>query len=107
LISRKSGATEAVSSATPPLGLIKHAQFSETTVDLALGDVFLLYTDGLLGAIKAGSARLTPAQLGQMLDSSAPNAEALLARLLNRAAPDYDEKAFPDDVAALAVRRTS
>ncbi len=105
LISRKSGATESISSATPPLGLIKHAQFTETIVDLAAGDAFVLYTDGLLGAVKVGRARLTPAQLGQMLDASAPNAEALLARLLNRAAPDHEEKAFTDDLAALAVRR--
>src|SRR5436853_2178224 len=33
LISRKSGATESISSATPPLGLIKHAQFTETIVE--------------------------------------------------------------------------
>ncbi|MEP7014276.1 MAG: SpoIIE family protein phosphatase [Verrucomicrobiota bacterium] len=106
LVLRKNGGIESIPSATPPLGLIEQPQFAETIVDLALGDSFLLYTDGLFGQATAGQARLTPAQLGQMLDPSAPNAEALLARLLNQTGPNPGEKALPDDLAALAVRRS-
>ncbi len=105
LIARKTGDKESISSATPPLGLTEQPQFKETIVDLAPGDAFLLYTDGFFGAARAGRPRLTPDQLGEILDSSAPNAEALLARLLNQTSPDHNEKALPDDLAALAVRR--
>lgn len=107
LIARKNSDTESISSATPPLGLTEQPQFTETIVDLAPGDVFLLYTDGLFGGAKADRPRLTPSQLGKILDSSAPSAEAFLARLLNQAAPDHNEKPLPDDLAALAVRRIS
>lgn len=105
LIARKGQATESVASATPPLGLIEEPRFEETVVELAPGSAFLLYTDGLFGAARAEMPRLTPTQLGKMLDSSAPSAEAFLARLLNQAIPDHAEKGLPDDLAALAVRR--
>ena len=107
LIARKTGNPEAIPSTTPPLGLIEHPPFAETIVDLAPGDAFLLYTDGLFGAAKAGRPRLTPAQLAEMLDPSAPTAEALLAQMLSRAAPDYGKNSSPDDLAALAVRRAT
>lgn len=107
LIVRKNGSPEAISSTTPPLGLIERPPFTETIVDLGPGDAFLLYTDGLFGAAKTGQPRLTPAQLAEMLDLSAPSAEALLAHMLNQAAPDYGENSSPDDLAALAVRRTA
>ena len=104
LILRKNGKVESISSTMPPLGLIEHPQLTETDVDLSPGDAFLLYTDGLFGSVKT---RLAPDQLGKMLDSSAPNAEALLARLLDQAAPDHDGSALPDDLAAVAVRRAT
>lgn len=105
LIARRNGLAESIASSTPPLGLIEQPKFAETIVDLAPGDSFLLYTDGLFGATKAGQQRLTPDQLGKILDSSAPSAEAFLARILSEAAPDHVEKSFPDDLAAVAVRR--
>src|SRR5215213_11377597 len=52
LIARHDGKTEAISSTAPPLGLVERSDFSETFVDLARGDVFFLYTDGLYGAIE-------------------------------------------------------
>jgi len=105
LIVRKNGNPESIPSTAPPLGLIEHPPFTETIVDLAPGDAFLLYTDGLFGAAKAGRPRLTPAQLAEMLDPSAPNAEALLARMLNQITPDSGQNSLPDDLAAMAVRR--
>ena len=107
LILRKNGRVDSVSSAMPPLGLIEHPHLTESDVDLESGDAFLLYTDGLFRGAKAGRPRSAPDQLGKMLDASAPNAEALLARLLDQAAPDYDGKPLPDDLAAVAVRRAS
>ena len=106
LISRHDGTSESIPSVAPPLGLVEHAQFSETIVDLQRGDAFVLYTDGLFGLPGGERGRLTPQRLAEMLDAAAPSAEALLARLLERAAPVEDNRALPDDVTAVAVRRT-
>src|SRR5213079_3126103 len=106
LIARRTGATEAIASVAPPLGLVEHPELTETIVDLDSGDAFLLYTDGLFGAAKGERLRLTPKRLEKMLDHSAPNAEALLKGILNQAVPENSDDSLPDDVAALAVRRT-
>ena len=107
LIAHHSGGTESIASVAPPLGLIEHPKFTETIVDLDSGDAFLLYTDGLFGAAKGERLRLTPERLERMLDHSAPSAEALLRGILNQAVPENSNDSLPDDVAALAVRRTA
>ena len=107
LMARRGGGTELIASIAPPLGLIEHPRFTETIVDLNLGDAFLLYTDGLFGAAKGDRGRLTPERLAKMLDHSATSADALLKRILNEAAPDNGKDTLPDDMAALAVRRAA
>jgi len=107
LVVRDDGATESVASIAPPLGLIQHPEFKETMIDFESGDAFLLYTDGLFGWPKGERRRLTPERLKEMLDHSAPSAEALLKGILTQAAPDNARDALPDDVAALAVRRAA
>src|SRR5437773_4717148 len=107
LIARGSGATETIASVAPPLGLVESPELTETIVDLEPGDTFLLYTDGLFGSRKGKESRLNSQFLEKMLDHSAPSAEALLGRILEETAPSKAEEALPDDVAALAVRRTA
>src|SRR5437762_3171166 len=107
LIARRTGATETIASVAPPLGLVESPELTETIVNLKPGDTFLLYTDGLFGSSENGRHRVTPQQLEQMLDHSAPSAEALLGRILEETAPSKAEEALPDDVTALAVRRTA
>jgi sigma-B regulation protein RsbU (phosphoserine phosphatase) len=107
LISRHDGTSETIPSVAPPLGLVERAQFSETIIDLARGDGFLLYSDGLFGVPRDEQGRLTPQRLAKMLDSTAPSAEALLTRLLNQTASDHDNQIKPDDVTAIVVRRTA
>jgi len=107
LIARRTGATKTIASVAPPLGLVEHPELTETIVDLEPGDTFLLYTDGLFGSRKSKQPGLSPKRLEKMLDHSAPSAEALLRRILTETAPSKGEQALPDDVAALAVRRTA
>src|SRR5438094_7786194 len=107
LVIRDNGATKSIASIAPPLGLIEHPEFTETMIDFESGDAFLLYTDGLFGSAKGQRRRLTPERLKEMLDHSAPSAEALLKGILTQAAPDDARDALPDDVAALAVRRAA
>jgi serine phosphatase RsbU (regulator of sigma subunit) len=107
LVVRHDSATESISSIAPPLGLLEHPEFTETPIDLELGDAFLLYSDGLLGSTKGARHRLTPKGLGKMLDHSAVSAEALLKGILDQATPEGASDALPDDVTALAVRRVA
>jgi serine phosphatase RsbU (regulator of sigma subunit) len=86
---------------------VESPELTETIVDLKPGDTFLLYTDGLFGSRKGKESRLNPRFLEKMLDHSAPSAEALLGQILVETAPSKAEEALPDDVAALAVRRTA
>src|SRR6266699_5486220 len=60
LIARRTGATEAIASVAPPLGLVEHPELTETLVDLEPGDTFLLYTDGLFGSSKSKQPGLSP-----------------------------------------------
>ena len=105
LVARRAAAAEMVASSAPPLGLLEHSPFIETTIDLRPGDGFLLHTDGLYGPARTGAERWTPAQLQSLLTEEASSAQALLDRILDRAAP-ADGEPLADDLAALVVRRT-
>jgi sigma-B regulation protein RsbU (phosphoserine phosphatase) len=105
LVVRHNGATESIASIAPPLGLIERPKFAETAINFEPGDAFLLYTDGLFGSSKNEGRRLTPQQLEKMLDHSAPTAEVLLKRILERSAPGNGQNSLSDDMTALAVRR--
>src|SRR6266480_3357681 len=105
LILRRNGATESIPSVAPPLGLVERSEFAETALDFEPGDAFLLYTDGLFGSSKHEPRRLTPRQLQNMLDHSAPTAELLLKRILDRAMPNNAKDSLSDDITAMSVRR--
>jgi sigma-B regulation protein RsbU (phosphoserine phosphatase) len=105
LVSRFGRGTETVPSSAPPLGLMERPNLAETIVDLARGDAFVLYTDGLFGRESTDRPRLTPTQLAGMVNPFATDAETLLARMLKETAQDQDSNTPPDDVAAVAVRR--
>jgi sigma-B regulation protein RsbU (phosphoserine phosphatase) len=105
LIARQSGGTEAIPSESPPLGLMAAPNFRETQFELAGGDLFLLYTDGLYATANGKERRLTPQHLAQRLHATTGDAEALLALLLRDVVPEGNGRAPADDIAALAVRR--
>ena len=105
LVVRRKGATESIASVAPPLGLVERPKFVETALDFGPGDAFLLYTDGLFGSSENERRGVTPQQLEKMLDYSAPNAEVLLKRILERVTPNNPDDSLSDDMTALAVRR--
>ena len=105
LVSRFGRGTETVSSSAPPLGLMERPNLAETIIDLARGDAFVLYTDGLFGRESTDRPRLTPTQLAGMVNPFATDAETLLARMLKETAQNQDSDRPPDDVAAVVVRR--
>jgi serine phosphatase RsbU (regulator of sigma subunit) len=106
LVARNGGGTEAIPSSAPPLGLLERSEFLETTIDLEPGDAFFLYTDGLYGSGHDENPRLSSGRLGEMLQPLAANAEAWLTRVVEETALNNGRKSAPDDVAAIAVRRS-
>jgi sigma-B regulation protein RsbU (phosphoserine phosphatase) len=107
LVRRKSGATESIPSSAPPLGLVEDSGFTETNVDLARGDSFFLYTDGLYGSDHSAAHRLSPERLAEMLRPNESSADALLKRVVNGAMNGNGDKPPPDDVAAMVVKRSN
>ncbi len=104
LVARRAAAAELVQSTAPPLGLLEHSEFVVTAIELRPGDGFLLYTDGLYGDSKKESGRWTPARLQALIAGGEENAQALLRKVIERAAPDAGGT-LPDDLAAVAVLR--
>ena len=105
LVARRDGGTEAIASESPPLGLMAAPNFHETELQLANGDLFLLYTDGLYATASGNRRRLTPNHLAQRLHATTGDAEALLRLLLRDAVAEGNGSAPADDIAAMAVRR--
>src|SRR5437762_6047542 len=106
LVARTGGRTESIPSSAPPLGLLERSEFIETSVDLGPGDAFFLYTDGIYGSGHEENPRLSSSRLAEMLQPLAENAQVLLDRVLDRAAINDNGKVPPDDIAAIAVRRS-
>lgn len=106
LVARAGGRTESIPSSAPPLGLLERSQFVEADVQLEPGDAFFLYTDGIYGSAHEENPRLSAQRLAEMLQPLAENAQALLDRVLEQAALNDHGKVPPDDVAAIAVRRS-
>lgn len=104
LIARRDGRTEAIRSSAPPLGLLDSSHFPETHIDLASGDAFLLYTDGLYGAEEVYAPQGTPVDLGQSA-SAGMSAHTLLARVIEQANAGNGDRPLADDLAAVAVKR--
>lgn len=106
LVARSGGRTEAIASSAPPLGLLERSDFLETNIGLEPGDAFFLYTDGLYGSGRDANPRLSSERLGQMLHPMAADAQALLTRVIEQVSLNDGGKPAPDDVAAVAVRRS-
>jgi len=106
LLARTGGRTESIPSSAPPLGLLERSEFVETNVDLEPGDAFLLYTDGIYGAGHEENPKLSATRLAEMLQPLAESAQALLDRIAEQTAINADGEEPPDDVAAIAVRRS-
>lgn len=106
LVARAGGRTESIPSSAPPLGLLERTEFVEADVQLEPGDAFFLYTDGIYGSGHEENPRLSSKRLAEMLQPLAENAQALLDRVLEQAAINDNGKVPPDDVAAIAVRRS-
>jgi sigma-B regulation protein RsbU (phosphoserine phosphatase) len=106
LVARAGGRTESIASSAPPLGLLERSDFIETIVDLEPGDAFLLYTDGIYGSGHGENPQISAKRLAEMLQPMAESAQALLDRVVDCTGTRNNGEEPPDDVAAIAVRRS-
>src|SRR4051812_19677229 len=106
LVARSGGRTESIGSSAPPLGLLERSEFVEETVVLEPGDAFLLYTDGIYGSGHGENPQLSAKRLAESLQPMAESAQALLDRVANCSGTRDNGEEAPDDVAAIAVRRS-
>ena len=88
----------------PLLTLDPDADYISREVPLQLGDLILLYTDGLAEA-RSGEQLFGEDRIAAMLRRD-PGVEAdVLCKSLIEAARDFADTQLPDDVAILAIRR--
>ena len=106
LLARAGGRTESIGSSAPPLGLLERSEFVETIVDLDPGDAFLLYTDGIYGSGHGENPQLSAKRLAETLQPMAESAQALLDRVADCSGTRDNGQEPPDDIAAIAVRRS-
>jgi serine phosphatase RsbU (regulator of sigma subunit) len=106
LIARASGENDALPSQAPPIGIRPDLACEEMTSEAATGDTLLLYTDGLYSMTDRHGARLAPDDIRQFFPAAAKSASDFLAGTVTAAHELAAPNAFPDDLAAIALRRT-
>jgi GAF domain-containing protein len=94
--------TERLGATGPLLGAVPHAEYGELEVGLRVGDMVLLYTDGVTEA-RRGVRLFGEGRVRRVLRRT-PTARECLDSLLD-AVKSYADGPLKDDAAALAVRR--
>jgi serine phosphatase RsbU (regulator of sigma subunit) len=84
----------------PLLGAVEVADWPATEVELAPGDVLVLYTDGALDAVLPGGERFGEARLRTLAERAGDDVAAFAAAFARR----LDDLRLRDDVALLAIR---
>ena len=88
----------------PLLMLDPNATYISREIPLALGDMVLMYTDGL-AEVRNGEDQFGEDRIAQYLSRDPGIAPDVLAKSLLEGARDFSSEAIEDDVAIMAVRR--
>ncbi len=89
----------------PVLGVDALAEFRIEQVNLDLGDLVLIYSDGVPNARDPKRTRFTQNQLTTLLEQPAPSAAALLERVKTKLWSHIGNADQHDDITMLAARR--
>jgi len=90
----------------PLLTLIPDADYASREMDLGIGNVLLLYTDGLAEA-RAGESMFGEERIAGILRRDSGLDVQTLCKTLRDEAREFSHQPFGDDVAILAVRHTA
>jgi PAS domain S-box-containing protein len=96
----RNGVAQPVGEPGPLLGAVDVAEWRPVSVELAPGDVLVLYTDGVLDSVLAGGERFGEARLQMLAERAGADVEALAASLEG----ELERLRLRDDVALLAIR---
>ena len=96
----RDGAARPIGETGPILGAVEVGDWRPATVELAPGDVFVLYTDGVLDCVLPGGERFGEERLRRLAERSGGDVAALAADLESR----LRGLRLRDDVALLAIR---
>ena len=103
---RADGRVESYQSQCPPLGLLANLLATSTTLTLAPGDGFFLYTDGFYDVVDPAGSRMDFDVFARCVeDSSGGPATAFLAKLLARLQTFTEGTPATDDLAAVVAFR--
>src|SRR5262249_34517514 len=107
LILRRDGRTfESLPSCGPPLGIKAAASYVPGSIELAAGDILLLYTDGVSEAEAAGGAQFGMERLQQtMRDARGQSAHGVVEHILESVAQFTQDAPQSDDITCVAVVR--
>ena len=96
----REGVTRPVGTAGPMLGAVEPAEWKPVAVELAPGDIFVLYTDGVLDSVLPGGDRFGDARLRRLVEGADGDVDAIAAALEG----ELGGLRLRDDVALLAIR---
>ena len=96
----RDGVARAIGEPGPILGAVDVAEWTRVTVELAPGDVIVLYTDGVLDNVLPGGERFGEARLRRIAERAGPD----VGRLARSLEAQLGGLRLRDDVALLAIR---
>jgi PAS domain S-box-containing protein len=96
----RDGVARPIGEPGPLLGAVEVAEWRPVTVELAPGDVLVLYTDGVLDSVLAGGERFGEQRLRALAQRAGEDVDALAAAL----EAELAQLRLRDDVAMLAIR---
>ena len=103
IIRRANGTVEVATSTGPLLGLPVDLDFVEASVDLAPGDIVVLYTDGVTEAHHRNQALFGEERLVEVIARSDSDVDRVADDIL-AAVTDYGPAEPRDDVAVVVVK---
>ena len=90
-----------------PVGMVRDAAYTEAVVQLAVGDLLLLYTDGLTEAVNDRGEEFGTAELGAALNGARVGSPRALGMAVLAALADFCKGAEPmDDQTLILLKRS-
>jgi sigma-B regulation protein RsbU (phosphoserine phosphatase) len=105
MLLRASGRVERLNEGGPPVGLLPRAPFQETAVDLASGDLLVVFSDGVSEVNNPAGDIWNEEELEQVVASCAGLSAGEAHRRILGAAESFADGAEPSDDITLAVYR--
>lgn len=89
----------------PAFGIIRDYVFSETDLTLLLGDIFVVYTDGLIELRRDSDFFSTARVIGIVEENSGMSAQEIADSIIE-AAREFSKGQFTDDIVLMVIKRT-